>query len=93
MVRVEDNSYVLIEGTVIYQGVISIASTVTFTTTLYDSVPNVSFTGSVVSIRGHRSEDDQWDIVVSCENMDASGQYSLPLHYHFDNDDTTATIA
>jgi len=69
-------------------------STVTVHTSLFDaSGPLTELTGSVVSARGHR-DDDKWDLVVKCTNpLDASGNPTFPLGYHFDYDDTTVSIS
>jgi hypothetical protein len=45
-----------------------------------------------VAARGHRSEDDWWDVVISCTNADNNGNPVVPLGYHFDFDDTSVVI-
>ena len=101
VIRVEDNSTIFLMATVIYRGAIVISppgatpppnSTVTVTTSLFDSPTSQVLTGSVVSARGHR-DDNQWDLIVQCNNLDASGNPIFPLGYHFDYDDTTVSIA
>jgi hypothetical protein len=94
VVRVEDNSTVYLQATMIYRGPVSIGSTVTVTTNLFDQSPSVptTLTGSVVSARGHR-DDDKWDIVATCDNLDSASNPVFPLGYHFDYDDTTLVIS
>jgi hypothetical protein len=92
VLRVEDSSQILLVGTVKYRGPIALGSTVTVQTSLFDSpAPPTTLTGSVVAVRGFR-EDDQWDVTVQCNNLDAGGNPIFPLGYHFDYDDTTVTI-
>jgi hypothetical protein len=94
VIRVESNSTVILVATLAYRGLISIGSNVTVQTTLFDSSSAAtSVNGSVVGVRGHRYEDDQWDVLVSCNNIDGSGNPIFPLDYHFDYDDTVVAIA
>ena len=44
-----------------------------------------------MAARGN-GNDDTWDLVVQCYNLDFSQNAILPLGYHFDSDDTTFTI-
>jgi hypothetical protein len=94
VIRVEDNTTLILVARLKYRGVISIGSTVTVKTALLDSTgATTSVTGSVVAARGHRYEDDQWEVLVSCNNIDGSGKPIFPLGYHFDYDDTVVTIS
>jgi hypothetical protein len=92
--RIEDNSTIYLLATVIYRGPVAIGSTITVNTNLFDQNPAVptTLTGSAVSVRGHR-DDDKWDIVAKCDNLNASSQPIFPLGYHFDYDDTTVAIS
>lgn len=93
VIRVEDNQTVLLAGTLKYRGLISTLSTATVQTSLFDSSgPKTSVTGSVVAARGRQYADDQWEIVISCNNIDGSGNSIFPLGYNFDYDDTVVTI-
>jgi hypothetical protein len=79
---------------VIYRGPVSIGATITVNTNLFDQSPSVptTLTGSVVSVRGHR-DDDTWEIVAQCDNLNSSSEPIFPLGYHFDYDDTTVSIS
>jgi hypothetical protein len=95
VIRVESNSAVILLATLTYRELITIGSIVTVQTTLFDSssvLLPTSVTGSVVAVRGHRYEDDQWDVLVSCNNIDGLGNPIFPLDYHFDYDDTVVAI-
>lgn len=93
VVRVEDNSNVILVATLSYPDLISIGSTVTVQTPLFDSTnPKTKAIGSVIAVRGHRYEDDQWDVLVSFNNI-VNGKPVFPLNYHFDYDDTDVSIS
>jgi hypothetical protein len=94
VVRIEDNSTVYLLATVIYRGPVAIGSTISVSTSLFDQSPSVpaTLTGSVVSVHGHHDED-KWDIVAACGNLDASAEPIFPVGYHFDYDDTTVAIS
>jgi hypothetical protein len=90
--RVEDNSTIYLVGTVVYRGPIVIGSTVTVQTPLFDSssLPT-TLKGNVVSARGQR-DDDTWDLIVKCSNLNSSNEPIFPLGYRFDYDNTTVSI-
>jgi len=90
VVRVEDNSKVILVGTLAYPGLISIGSQVTVTTSLFDAGGSPPIVGNVIAVRGRPDEDDVWDVHAICDNSAAP---VLPLNYHFDYDDTSVTIS
>jgi biotin carboxyl carrier protein len=92
VLRVENSSEILLVARLIYPGRILLGSTVTVQAPLYDQPgPPASISGKVVAVRGER-EDDRWEAIVSCPNLDGSGNPVLPLGYQFDYDDTTVTV-
>jgi HlyD family secretion protein len=99
VVRIEDNSTLLLVARLVYAGPIRVAtgatpaSVVTISTTLFDAAPlTPALVGSVVAVRG-AGDDDLWDVVVQCANpLDASGNPVFPIGYNFDYDNTTVTI-
>jgi hypothetical protein len=93
VMRVENNAQVLLVGTLIFRGMLAIGSKVAVTTTIFGSTTAVTISGTVVSVRGHKSEEDEWNVLVSCNNLDGSGNPILPINYNFDFDDTTVTIS
>lgn len=90
VIRVEDNSIVILVGTVAYQGSISVGSQLTITTSVFDSPTSASIIGYVIAVRGRPNEDDVWDVQAICGNTKAP---VLPLNYHFDYDDTSVVIS
>jgi hypothetical protein len=93
VIRVENSAVILVVTVLIYRGPISInSSTVTFKTSLFDSSSSpTTLSGTVVAARGQQ-QDDQWEVIVQCDNLDSSGNPIFPLGYKFDYDDTTVSI-
>jgi hypothetical protein len=89
VIRVEDNSTVILVGTLKYQGLISIGQQMTVTTSLFESSNAPPIVGNVIAARGRPDEDDRWDVHILCDNSSAP---VLSLNYHFDYDDTSVTI-
>jgi hypothetical protein len=93
IVRVENNSRLLLVARIVYRGPINLEVGVTVRTKLFDtSTAPTTISGKVVAVRG-QGEDDQWEVVIECENPDVSGQPLLPAGYHFDYDNTTVSFA
>jgi hypothetical protein len=95
VIRVESYSPVLLVGTIIYRGMIQVGTNATITTTLFSQPAGAAQTvinGSVVAAQGHLREDDWWDVVISCDNLDDNNNPVLPLRYRFDFDDTSVVI-
>ena len=93
VVRVENAAVALLVGTVVCRARIAIGLPVTVGTRLFDAggTAATEITGSVVAARG-QDVDDEWELVVQCENLDESGNPVLPLGYEFDYDDTTISV-
>jgi hypothetical protein len=92
VMRVENDAEVLLVGTVKFRGLVAIGSNVSLTTKIYDTPTTLSTTGKVVSVRGHDSEDEEWDVLVLCPNRDVHGNPLFPINYNFDFDDTDIDI-
>jgi HlyD family secretion protein len=93
VIRVEDNSSVILVGTLRYQGLISIGSELTVTTSPFDSsgVPP-SVKASVIAVRGHPNQDDLWEVHAIYQPASTSLP-PLPPNYTFDYDNTSVTIS
>jgi len=92
VIRVENSDIVYLVAALVFRGPISIGSSGTVTTALFDSSGSpTTISGSVVSVRGQQ-EDDHWEVVIKCNNLDGNGKPILPLNYQFDYDDTTVSI-
>lgn len=93
VIRVESNAVLLLVATLVYRSPIRIGWTMTVKTTLFDSptLP-VTISGKIVAVRG-RQQDDHWEVIAQCNNLDDTGNPILPFGYHFDYDDTTVSIS
>lgn len=93
IVRVENNAICLLVGTVVCRARIALGSSVTISTQLFDaaSPATTQILGTVVAARG-QDVDDEWEIVLQCDNLDKAGNAILPLGYEFDYDDTNVSI-
>jgi hypothetical protein len=93
VVRVEDNSTVILVATLIFRGLLSVGMTVTVQSPLFDaSAPQATINGSIVAVRGYRGEDYKWEVLINCPKTDGSSNPILPLNYNFDYATTTVTI-
>jgi multidrug resistance efflux pump len=93
VMRVENDAEVFLVGTIICRDLISIGSKVSVTTQIFGKPTKLTISGLVVSVRGHDSDDDEWNVLVRCANPNAPGGLKLPINYNFDYDDTTVTVS
>ncbi|WP_165505607.1 HlyD family secretion protein [Rhizobium leguminosarum] len=94
VLRIENDRKILIVGRVQYQGVLYVGRTFTIDLkSVFEDGTTKSLPGTVVAIRGHENDNDEWDIIVKCDNLvDAGGRPLLPLNYHFDPDTDSFTV-
>ena len=95
VIRIEDNSKILLVGIINCRGVLRLGDVVKIRTgDLFEDgevldIPDAK----IVSIRGHDSDNDFWDLIFQCDNpQDAAKRYRLPINYHFDRDNIEITI-
>lgn len=92
VIRVENSDVIYLVATLVNRGPISIGSSVAVQTTLFDLAgPPTNLNGSVVAVRG-QEEDDHWEVIAKCNNLDGGGKHIFPLGYHFDYDNTTVSV-
>lgn len=93
VIRVEDHKVVHLVANVVHYGPIAIGATATVKTTLGGSAnPATTLNGSVVAARGQGS-GGRWEVIVTIDNLDGSGNYIVPLNYSFDAEYTEVSIA
>ena len=95
VLRVEDDTELLLTGRIQFRGILTIGLPATLhVIDLGESGVNVDVTGmTLVSIRGHDSEDDEWEVIFRVTNpLDKAGKKTFPLNYSFDKVRTTVTF-
>ena len=92
VIRVENNTEIYLVANLVRRKPVPIGSTMTVKTTLFGLPgPLTQTSGNVVAVRG-QGEDDHWEVIAKCSNLDGAGNPIYPLGYHFDYDDTTVVI-
>lgn len=92
VIRVENDTVILLVAKLIHRGPIVVGDNMTVQTTLFDEPgPKTTVKGVIVAVQG-QSEDDHWEVIVKCSNLDGSGKTIFPLGYHFDYENTTVSF-
>jgi len=93
VMRLENDTRVYLVGTIKCRSLISVGNKVNVTTTLFGTpgAAQAEFEGYVSAIRGHDAIDEQWDVLIRCDNI-ANGKRILPINYSFDFDATDLEI-
>lgn len=94
VVRIEDNAQLLLVGMINFRGMLRLGDKMTIKTNdLFEDNQVLEIKDvEIVSIRGHDSDNDVWDVILQCNNpKDAGGELILPINYNFDRDNVTIT--
>jgi hypothetical protein len=92
VIRIENAAQIYIVATLQYDGAIAIYGTVTIATQRLEIAGTpTTLTGIVVQARGG-ADDNQWELVLACGNLDSSGAQIFPSGYVFAADATTVTV-
>ena len=93
VLRVENDKSVYLVGTIKCRSLIRLGDQAEITTTLFGAPGSgdVQIDGTVCAIRGHESLDEQWNVIIRCDNENDTGRV-LPLNYSFDLDATIIDI-
>jgi multidrug resistance efflux pump len=93
VLRVENDKSVYLIGTIKCRALIRIGDKATVSTTLFGAVgaPPVEIEGAVCAVRGHEPVDEQWNVMIRCDNQAGTGRI-LPLNYNFDFNNTEIEI-
>jgi hypothetical protein len=90
VIRVENYDRILIVGLIQHRGGLSLNRPVRITVEkIFESNDRVTIDGTLVSIRGHDSDDDEWDVIIECDNAGRR----LPINFNFDRDTTSIAIS
>lgn len=93
VLRVENDKFVYLIGTIKCRSLIRIGDQATISTTLFGAVggPTIEISGTVCAVRGHEPIDEQWNVIIRCDNQAGTGRI-LPLNYNFDFNSTEIEI-
>lgn len=92
VLRIEDDEKLLLVGLINHRGSLRIGDKAKIKTdNLFESGKELVLDNfEVVSIRGHNSDNDVWDIILQGNNeKDTSGRTVLPINYQFDKNNVT----
>ncbi len=94
VMRIENDTVVFLVGRVQYFGMLRIGQDVIVRATdLFEAGAAEDFRGRIRGIRGHEADDDEWEILIECDNpVDAQGRRKLPIYYQFDRDTTKIIV-
>jgi biotin carboxyl carrier protein len=91
VLRIEDNTAMLLYGRLICAEMIPLNSSIRIESYLFSGTTTEIIEGTIVAVRGDAAGDDNWNVIISCQNTDRTGNPILPLNYHFDTDSTQNT--
>lgn len=94
VMRIENDAVVFLVGRVQYFGMLRIGQDVIVRAAdLFEANVAEDFRGRIRGIRGHEADDDEWEILIECDNpLDGQGRRKLPIYYQFDRDTTKIIV-
>lgn len=102
VIRVENDDRILLVGFIQHRGALSTGRPVRIHCDhLFESGDRAIVKGELRSVRGHDADDDEWDVIIECDNSGhdyfspenpGAESIRLPLNYHFDRDTTEITV-
>ena len=101
VLRVENDRFVYLVGTVIAKGFLSVGQSCVihsddFLETgqpLKSDSMTLGVPGELVSIRGHNRDNDEWEVVIEASNRRSDSSTIFPLHYEFDRSNSRIDFA
>ncbi len=92
ILRLENDTVLLIVGQVQAVGSVRLGAQVTITFDLDDTGAMKQLPGHIVSVRGHEADNDEWDLIIQADNPADGGGRLVPLNYQFDPDSSVVVI-
>jgi hypothetical protein len=101
VMRVEGEDQVFLVGLVQYRSPLTVGMKATVVATeVFEEGGKATIQGTVVAVRGHDSNNDEWDVMISAANTGTQvtlpngtkQNVIFPLNYQFDRETTTITI-
>ena len=95
VVRVEDDEVLLLVGSILCRSGVRLEDKVkvVIDNLFENGVPVQIDDGRVVAVRGHDSDNDEWEVIIEIKNPPSGGRRLLPLNYTFDRDDTKLILS
>lgn len=102
VLRIESDERLRLVGLIQFKGLVGVGDQVALKVrNIFEGGDELRMTGSVVSVRGHDADDDEWDLIIDIENY--SGQQlshpdgsvetiHLPLNVQFDRFETEIAL-
>lgn len=88
VVRIENDRRLFLYGFVQLRGMPTVGQTVTIKSKVFESTVEKTYTANIVSVRGHTTDDDEWELLLE---MDNAGN-ALPMNFGFDPLASTITF-
>jgi HlyD family secretion protein len=102
VMRVENDDKLLLVGFIQCKALVTIGMRVNFkVNNIFESGEMLSMTGHVVAVRGHDSDDDEWDVAIEVDNEHGqvlerkdktTSRIKPPLNLQFDKYETEITL-
>ncbi|WP_428305434.1 hypothetical protein [Lacipirellula sp.] len=94
VMRIENDAVVFLVGRVQYFGMLRIGlDVIVRAADLFEANVAEDFRGRIRGIRGHEADDDEWEILIECDNpVDGHGRRKLPIYYQFDRNTTKIIV-
>jgi hypothetical protein len=87
VIRLENDDVVFVVGQVLFRGALRVGQSVTVhIDDLFAEGTPLDVPGVIKAVRGHDTDNDEWDIVIECKNPSTGGVKALPIYYQFDRD-------
>jgi hypothetical protein len=95
VVRVENHEDVLIVGRVQSRSMVRLGGTIKLTAkNVFEAAAAlpVTLNGTIAAVRGHDADNDEWDLILFCDNRGPGNTTKLPINFNFDKDDVTLEL-
>lgn len=103
VIRIEEDEEIYLVGKINCRGRLSVGRNINITITdpfeseggLISNAEELKLTGSIVAVRGHDIDNDEWNIIALCDNRlgDGTEGRKLPINYSFDYRNTSIEIS
>ncbi len=88
VVRIENDRRLFLHGFVQLRAAPAVGQSVTIKSKVFEGTVERTFTATVVSVRGHNTDDDEWELLFEMDNANNP----MPLNYGFDSLTTTVVF-